>query len=140
MYYLAMPTRKSSRSRSTSASTTTARRVSTAEELSYETKLVIVVLLLLFVYPLGLVFMWFWMKNWPTWLKEIISLPVIFGIIGICMAIFFVSLVIRHAVTNGNFQNEFKHHYEQQYMNDYPMQRVSPTELPSPTETPSAAY
>lgn len=45
------------------------------EGMSYDTKTIIVILLLVFVYPLGLVFMLMWMK-WPTWVKVLIALPV----------------------------------------------------------------
>lgn len=36
--------------------------------------LIAVVLLLVFIYPLGLIFMWMWMKAWPKWLKWLLTL------------------------------------------------------------------
>lgn len=45
-------------------------------EISYDTKTIITVLSLFSAYPLGLIFMFKWMK-WPQWLKVIIFLPVI---------------------------------------------------------------
>lgn len=47
-------------------------------DISYETKTIIVILLLLFVLPAGIVLMWFWMK-WPIWLKVLITvIPFLF--------------------------------------------------------------
>ncbi len=43
---------------------------------SEDTKTIVTVLLLLFVFPLGLVLMWFWTK-WPSWIKLLISVPII---------------------------------------------------------------
>lgn len=58
--------------------------------LSYDTKLIIVLLLLVFVYPLGIIFMWVWMKNWPVWLKILIMLPLLLGLF---MAMIFVIMI-----------------------------------------------
>lgn len=44
--------------------------------LSNDTKTIIVVLVLLFAFPLGLVLMWIW-TNWPKWVKLLITLPLI---------------------------------------------------------------
>jgi len=44
-------------------------------ELNYDTKTLLTVLLLVLVYPVGLVLMLMWMK-WPGWLKFLIGLPV----------------------------------------------------------------
>lgn len=43
---------------------------------SKDTRTIVTVLLLIFVYPLGFFFMWFWTK-WPVWVKVVISFPVI---------------------------------------------------------------
>jgi hypothetical protein len=123
-----MPARKT-----TAHKTTHKERVQTArsvDEISYETKLTIVILLLLFVYPLGLIFMWAWMRNWPLWLKVLISLPVILGIMGIFFGIFFVSLLIRHAVTDKAFQNMMRDRYQKQYLQQY---QITPSAMPSLT-------
>ena len=50
------------------------------QELPYDTKLVLTLVLLFVLYPVGLIMMFKWM-NWPTWLKVIISLPVLFFIL-----------------------------------------------------------
>lgn len=41
----------------------------------------LVILLLIFVYPVGLILMWMWTK-WPTGLKIVLSLPVILVLLG----------------------------------------------------------
>jgi hypothetical protein len=44
-----------------------------------QTKTIVTILCLLFVTPIGIVLMWIWMKNWPKWLKIIITLlPLLF--------------------------------------------------------------
>lgn len=126
-----MPARKTSHT----SSTAQARRVQTTDEISYETKLVIVILLLLFVYPLGLIFMWFWMRNWPLWLKLLISIPVIFGILAICLGMFVAALFLRHAVTNGNWQYQMRDD-QRPYMRMYRMS-ATPSATPSQTLSPT---
>lgn len=74
-----MPTKKSTRNRKTTSARST-RSLPSDQTLSYETKLIIVVLLLLFFYPVGLVFMWLWMGKWPLLLRIIITLPVFLGL------------------------------------------------------------
>jgi len=49
--------------------------------ISYDAKTIIIILCLIFIYPIGIIFMWIWMKTWPLWLKLIISVPLILGII-----------------------------------------------------------
>lgn len=43
--------------------------------MSEDTKTLIVVLLLIFAYPIGLIMMFVWMK-WPWWVKLLVALPV----------------------------------------------------------------
>jgi hypothetical protein len=45
------------------------------ESISENTKAIISVLLLIFIYPIGLIVAWFWVK-WPMWLKIVVTLPV----------------------------------------------------------------
>ena len=117
-----------------------AKRVNTqqahVDEISYETKLTIVILLLLFVYPLGLVFMWVWMKNWPLWLRLLISLPLALGVIGIFFGIFAISLILRHIATDKNFQyqmHEYQKQYQQYQLSPVPSEEVTPTQEANPT-------
>lgn len=44
--------------------------------MSEDTKTIIVVLLLVFVLPIGIILMWVWMK-WPVWVKLLITIPII---------------------------------------------------------------
>jgi hypothetical protein len=44
--------------------------------MSNDTKTIITVLLLLLMFPIGLLLMWFWVK-WPVWVKIVISLPIL---------------------------------------------------------------
>lgn len=53
----------------------------TNEGLSEDTKAIVVVLLLIFVYPVGLILTWFWVK-WKIWVKILLTTPLVFfGII-----------------------------------------------------------
>lgn len=112
-------------------------QTATVDEISYETKLTIVILLLLFVYPLGLVFMWFWMRNWPLWLKILISLPIIIGILGILFGIFALAMILRHVATDKNFQYQMRQYqYQQeQQLTPSPSEAISPTDTVTPTTT-----
>ena len=47
---------------------------------SDDTKTIVTVLLLIFLYPVGVIVMWFW-TNWPKWVKILISLGVILFIL-----------------------------------------------------------
>lgn len=51
------------------------------QELSYEIKLILVLVLLFVLYPVGLILMFRWMK-WPTWVKLLIALPILLAILG----------------------------------------------------------
>lgn len=46
------------------------------EELTYDTKTIITVLLLVTVYPIGLILVYKWMQ-WPKWLKIVLAVPLI---------------------------------------------------------------
>lgn len=141
-----MPARKKTTARTTSRTRTkeepikaerVTTRTATVDEISYETKLTIVILLLLFVYPLGLVFMWFWMRNWPLWLKILISLPIVIGILGILFGIFAIAMILRHVATDKNFQYQMRQYqYQQeQQLTPSPSETVSPTDTSTPTTT-----
>lgn len=57
------------------------------EGLSYDAKTIIVILLLLVIYPVGLILMLVWMK-WPIWVKLLVSLP-----LSILIIIFLVAII-----------------------------------------------
>jgi hypothetical protein len=59
------------------------------ENNSNDTKNIIVILLLLFVYPLGILGMFLWTK-WPRWIKVFITLPFVLSIVAIILFVVFV--------------------------------------------------
>ncbi len=62
--------------------------------MSEDTKAIITILLLIFVFPVGIVMMWVWMK-WPVWVKILITFVAIiplFIIVGAISAIVLVSI------------------------------------------------
>ena len=62
--------------------------------MSEDTKGSLVALLLVWFYPVGLIFMFIWMRRWPVWAKIIILLPLIFGILVFVLfgAVFFSAI------------------------------------------------
>lgn len=65
----------------------------TATTTNPDSNKIITILLLIFLYPVGLVFMWIRMKNWPTWLKALITAPLVLSVIGIIATLLFVMFV-----------------------------------------------
>lgn len=61
----------------------------TSKGTSEDTKTIVTVLLLLFIYPIGLILVWFWVK-WPRWVKIIISLPIIIILLALVLIPIFV--------------------------------------------------
>lgn len=76
---------------------------------SYDTQMIVTILLLIFIYPLGLVFMWAWMRSWPIWVKIAISLPLIISIFFVTLILFAVGKVLRTAK-----YNQMIYQYQQQ--------------------------
>lgn len=76
-----------------------------ASEMSTDTKTIIVVLLLIFVYPIGVIFMWIWMKWWPTWVKILLTLPIILCIAWFIFIMTMAGFIIRGAVREQNRMN-----------------------------------
>ena len=97
-----MPARKKAKTarKSTNTTSRSVKRSTSNSEISYDTQMIVTVLLLIFVYPLGVIFMWAWMRNWPLWLKIIITLPVFAFLL--CM--FLIMFVLRRAVDNANYR------------------------------------
>ncbi len=109
---------------------------STSYELSYETSTIIVVLLLLFLYPVGIILMWAWMHSWPTWLKFLITLPLFLGVLAFFAALLFVGSFIGKM----RFENMMQ---QRSHGNWYYQQTISPTPLPitlTPTQNTSGTY
>lgn len=72
-------------------------RVEKTNGLSYDTKLIIVLLLLVFVYPLGIIFMWAWMRTWAGWLKTIVMLPLFIGLLMAILSIVMIRSIVGQA-------------------------------------------
>lgn len=51
-----------------------------------DTRTIVTILLLFFFYPIGLIVMWFWAR-WKSWVKILISLPIVFLIIIFVLAV-----------------------------------------------------
>lgn len=51
------------------------------------TQMVVVILTLLFFYPIGVILMWVWMKSWPKWAKILLTLPLVGGILFIVASV-----------------------------------------------------
>jgi len=62
------------------------RAIKEIEGLSQDTRTILVVLTILLAYPVGLILMFLWMR-WPTWLKLIISLPVLLIMLGMALIV-----------------------------------------------------
>jgi hypothetical protein len=56
------------------------------QDLSDDTKLILVLLFLFVLYPVGAILMWVWM-DWPKWLKVLIALPIFIFAFFIALAI-----------------------------------------------------
>ena len=119
--------------------TTRARTTTQENELSYDIKFLLVILLLFVMYPVGLILMWVWMPHWPTWLKLLISLPVLLGIF-LC----FVGMALFVGLLHRGFENRqmipyYRSYYRGYYQNFpqrnmmYQYQQQAPTETPAPT-------
>jgi len=61
-------------------------------DLSYDTKTLITILMLVAVYPVGLVLMLVWMK-WSKWVKALVALPVLFMLL-VPIFIFLVLIMV----------------------------------------------
>ena len=80
----------------------------TKEGLSYDTKTIIVILLLVFAYPIGLILMFVWMK-WPVWVKLLVALPtslIFLGVFGILAAAVLVTINPRAQIEKATMLND----------------------------------
>lgn len=71
---------------------------------TYDTLMIVTILLLLFVYPIGIIFMWAWMKTWPTWLKIVISAPFVIAITFLIIVSFIVGSIIHRGLNRAMVQ------------------------------------
>jgi hypothetical protein len=131
--------KKSSSTRSTRSKGVPQPALSKAyeSELSYETRVVVVILLLLFVYPIGLICMWAWMRNWPLWLKLLLSLPLFLGVLAFFVVMVALGSFLGHSRWNDRVERMQEKMHEQQELRLRPSE-ATPTETltltPSPTE------
>ena len=51
-----------------------------------------VALALVWIYPIGVILMWLWMKSWGKGIKVLVTIPVIIALIGFISAIFITSI------------------------------------------------
>ena len=114
-------------------------------DMSYETKMIIVIVLLLFVYPIGLILMWVWMDKWPVWLKIVLSLPVALAVLAIFVGFSIAALILRSAVTNRDFQNNMRQYMQQRYQYEQsltpaPTNEIFVTPTPAPTDITPTTY
>ncbi|HSX40888.1 MAG TPA: hypothetical protein VLF68_04745 [Candidatus Saccharimonadales bacterium] len=105
-----------------------------------DTQLIIVVVLLVLAYPFGVIFMWFWMRHWPLWVKLLLSLPMLFLILMFFAVIAFIIFAVTHH-TAANFQQRYRP-YRYQYQMPPTMRRgefpsITPTLTPTNTPAPS---
>ncbi len=75
---------------------------------TYDTQMIVTILLLIFIYPVGIIFMWAWMRSWPVWVKLIISLPLIISILFVGLILLFVVKEVKQIHNEhmiGNYRN-----------------------------------
>ncbi len=58
---------------------------------SNDTRTIVTALLLLFLYPIGLIVMWSWTK-WPLWLKILLSLPILLFVVAILFGLVLIAI------------------------------------------------
>ena len=114
-----MPQKKNKSSSSRSKKAVSRPNVTSSMGPSYDTQMIVTILLLIFIYPVGLIFMWAWMRTWPIWIKIIISLPLIISVFFVMLVLFAVHRAIqdvRYERMMGNYeyrmgQNQLKNIY-----------------------------
>jgi hypothetical protein len=129
-----MPKKKTKSQKSKVKKTPVVRRpqVSSSQGPSYDTMMIVTILLLIFVYPLGIVFMWGLMRTWPTWLKVVVSLPLLIGIFFTTVILFAVGKAIKGTDFN-NVRLQQRNIERMQRQQDRMMQQDI-------TPTPSSPY
>jgi hypothetical protein len=101
-------------------------RVYSSNGSSYDTKMIITIILLLFAYPIGLICMWAWMRTWPSWLKIVITLPLLISVF-FMMVVFYA---VGHVLKDARMQRVL---YQRQMMQDNFQYFTSPTISPGMT-------
>lgn len=83
--------------------------------LSEDAKTIIVVLMLVFAFPIGLTLMWIW-TTWPKWIKWLLTSILLIPLV---IIILFAYLVVRVANDYDYSQLEKNYDYEEQIQVDY---------------------
>ncbi len=76
-------------------------------------KTVVTVLLLIFVYPIGVIVSWF-LPKWKWWVKFLVSIPMVFFVLMIALAFMLVALNPRAQIEKAEFITECTKKYTQQ--------------------------
>lgn len=79
----------------------------TSGELSNETKTIITVILLVLVYPAGIILMWIW-KLWPLWVRILLTCLLIIPLIFVFLVLGFIAGVLGFVFSNPDVQKELK--------------------------------
>lgn len=88
-----------------------ARKKADPSGLSTDAKTIIVVLLLVFAFPVGLILMWLW-TDWPKWIKWTLSLILILPLL--LMLIFFFALFGAVKRSGHRYPEKFERNYQYQ--------------------------
>lgn len=73
----------------------------TKNELSYDTKFLIVLVSFFILYPVGIILMFKWM-SWKIWIKWLLTLPLVIAALG------FIFAIIIGFVSTANFATQIK--------------------------------
>lgn len=126
-----MAAKKKVAKRNTRKVSTVVESEAMASEMTTDTKTIIVVLLLIFIYPLGAIFMWIWMKWWPIWVRILLTIPFILGVLcmifGLAMAGFIVKSAVREQERMNTIPYQRRMHNQTEQDNQF---YISPTPTP----------
>ncbi len=95
-----------------------------------QSRVFIVVIALLVFYPVGLVLMWMWMKDWSKWVKILLSLPILFIIFWLVAFSAMFIFVLTHPNNIKNLQPP----------PTKPIYATPTIFYPSPTQSPMPTY
>jgi hypothetical protein len=88
---------------------------------SEETKTIVTVLLLIFVYPVGAVVALFWPK-WKWWVKLLVSIPLVFVFLSVVAVIALIKINPREQIRKAEYISECTKQYTMKECSDKYMQ------------------
>lgn len=103
----------------------------------HNTKTIIVVVMLLFFYPIGIVLMWLWMKDWPKWVKIVLTLMFALPIIAVFGIIASIILVATNPAKNVPIPNITPTTYIYASPTEYLLPTSAPDQIEIPVSSPS---